>query len=158
MDRGTLAARYFTQGYNCAQSVALAFTDVTGLTPEQSARMVSGFGGGVGRLREVCGAVSGMVFVASCLYGYDAPNPEAQQQLYALIQQLAGEFKAQTGSVICREILKNPPRIPPPIPGPQNTTPSAPAPGCATWPPTPWSGTSPNTQSSKKLTVESCQF
>ena len=116
MDRGTLAARYFTQGYNCAQSVALAFTDVTGLTPEQSARMVSGFGGGVGRLREVCGAVSGMVFVASCLYGYDAPNPEAQQQLYALIQQLAGEFKAQTGSVICREILKNPPTDPTPDP------------------------------------------
>ena len=64
MDHGTKAAELFVNGYNCAQSVAVAFCDVTGLEEKFAAKMVSSFGGGMGRLREVCGAVSGMCLVA----------------------------------------------------------------------------------------------
>lgn len=94
----------------------MAFSDVIGSPPEAIAQMVSGFGGGFGRLREVCGAVSGITFVASCLYGYNTPNPERQLQLYALIQQLMGSFREKAGSYICRELLKDPPTDPAPSP------------------------------------------
>lgn len=116
MDRAERAAELFLSGYNCAQSVAAAFSDMTGIGETASAKMVSGFGGGFGRLREVCGAVSGMVMVASILYGYDKPDPEAQHACYAMIQQLVKEFQEQTGSMICRDILRNPPSDPAPSP------------------------------------------
>ncbi len=116
MEHDIRAAELFCGGYNCAQSVAVAFCDVTGLSPEFSARMVSGFGGGFGRMREVCGAVSGMVAVVSYLYGYDSPDPEKQQALYATIQGLMKDFQAQAGSCVCRELLKNPPSDPNPSP------------------------------------------
>ena len=114
MDHRKLAAEYFEGGYNCAQAVAMAFSDVTGFTPAQSAKMVSGFGGGMGRMREVCGAVSGMFFVASTLYGYDQPDQNLQKETYTMIQQLAEAFREEAGSIICREILKNPPSDPTP--------------------------------------------
>ena len=116
MNHSTHAAQLFVDGYNCAQSIAVAFSDVTGLTPEMSAKMVSAFGGGMGRLREVCGAVSGMFFVLSVLYGYEAPNPAKQKEIYSAVQELAEKFRAQNGSIICREILKNPPSDPNPTP------------------------------------------
>lgn len=116
MNHGEKAMELFTQGYNCAQAVAVAFSDVTKRSETDSARMVAGFGGGLGRLREVCGAVSGMVFVLSCLYGYDSPNPEAQKTLYQQVQELAGRFQERCGSIVCREILKNPPTDPAPTP------------------------------------------
>ena len=116
MDHSMQAAELFTGGYNCAQSVAAAFSDVTGLTPAQSAKMVSAFGGGMGRMREVCGAVSGMFFVISTLYGYDKPDPTAQKALYTTVQSLAEQFRQQSGSIICREILENPPSDPKPTP------------------------------------------
>ena len=117
MDRGTKAAELFVDGYNCAQAVAVAFCDQTGLTPEFSARMASSFGGGMGRMREVCGAVSGMLLVAGILYGYDASDDDgAKKAHYALVQELAGKFREQVGSIVCREILKNPPSDPAPTP------------------------------------------
>ena len=73
-DRGEQARDYFKQGYNCTQSVALAFSDEIGIEKSRMLKMVSSFGGGMGRLREVCGAVSGMFFVAGALYGYDDPK------------------------------------------------------------------------------------
>ena len=112
-DRG---AELFLQGYNCAQSVAMAFSDMTGIDEKTYARLVSPFGGGMGRMREVCGAVSGMFFVVGQLYGYDAPNPAAQKQCYATVQMLAEKFRAEAGSIICRDILKNPPSDPAPTP------------------------------------------
>ncbi len=115
MDRAALAAEYFVQGYNCAQAVAVAFADLIGMEEKTVARMVSGFGGGFGRLREVCGAVSGMTFVASCLYGYDDAEAGAEKKdVYHMIQELAGQFKEATGSIVCRDILKNPPSDPVP--------------------------------------------
>lgn len=116
MTRAEHAAELFASGYNCAQAVALAFCDLTGFSKEQTAKMLAPFGGGFGRLREVCGAVSGMTFVYGCLYGYEAPNPEAQMKVYETEQALAAQFKEKAGSIICREILKNPPSDPVPSP------------------------------------------
>ena len=129
MDHGMKAAELFLSGYNCAQAVAVAFCDVTGLEERQAARMASAFGGGMGRMREVCGAVSGMLMVLSYLYGYDTPGDDiSKKRLYGEVQELAGAFRAENGSIICREILKNPPPIPIPPPGRRNSMPNGPAP------------------------------
>ena len=117
MNHPEYAAELFLKGYNCAQAVLIAFGDLTGLDEKTSARFVSGFGGGFGRLREVCGAVSGMVAAMSILYGYDNPNDDqAKKAFYTLVQDLAGQFRERCGSIICREILKNPPSDPVPSP------------------------------------------
>ena len=117
MDHGTKAAELFLSGYNCAQAVAVAFHEEMGLTESQAAKMASAFGGGMGRMREVCGAVSGMLMVLSQLYGYDTPGDDvSKKQLYGQVQELAGKFREKNGSIVCREILKNPPSDPNPTP------------------------------------------
>ena len=117
MDHATYAAELFLKDYNCAQAVAVAFCDVTGMEPAQAARMAAPFGGGMGRMREVCGAVSGMLMVLGNLYGYDTPGDDKiKMEHYALVQQLAGQFQQENGSIVCREILKNPPSDPNPSP------------------------------------------
>lgn len=117
MTHSEKAAELFLAGYNCAQAVAAAFCDVTGLDEKMTAKTVSAFGGGMGRLREVCGAVSGMFFVLGHLYGYDTPGDDAEKkQLYARVQELAAKFKEKNGSIICRELLENPPSDPNPSP------------------------------------------
>ena len=118
MDHREKAAELFVNGKNCAQAVAVAFCDVTGMEPELAAKLSSSFGGGMGRMREVCGAVSGMLMVLGALYGYDDPGEKAlaQREHYALVQELAGKFRERNGSIICREILKNPPSDPSPTP------------------------------------------
>lgn len=117
MNRAEKAAELFLNGYNCAQAVAVAFCDLTGMEEKQTARLASSFGGGMGRMREVCGAVSGMLMVAGLLYGYDAcDDDESKKAHYTLVQELAGRFREQTGSIVCREILKNPPTDPAPTP------------------------------------------
>ena len=94
MDRGAKAAELFVEGYNCAQAIAVAFSDVTGLDEDFSARMASSFGGGMGRMREVCGAVSGMLMVAGLLYGYDTPGDDVSKKAqYALVQEPAGQLR-----------------------------------------------------------------
>ena len=117
MDRQYKAATLFVEGYNCAQAVAMAFADMIGLDEKFCAKAVSSFGGGMGRLREVCGAVSGMLFVAGILYGYDTKDDDAiKKEHYTRVQELAGKFRDEVGSIICREILKNPPSDPTPTP------------------------------------------
>lgn len=116
MTHSESAAQLFLSGCNCAQSVAAAFSDLTGFTFEQSAKLASPFGGGLGRQREVCGAVSAMCMVLGWLYGYDSPNPEKQKALYTDVQALCARFREQAGSIVCREILKNPPSDPSPSP------------------------------------------
>ena len=99
---------FFLDGYNCTQAVVLAFADLIGMDEKTLLRMSSSFGGGMGRLREVCGAVSGMFLVAGFLYGYDTPGAAGQQEKaehYARIQELAGEYRAVNGSIVCRELL-----------------------------------------------------
>ena len=117
MDHVTLAADLFLQGYNCAQAVAVAFTDVTGMDEKEAARLAAPFGGGMGRMREVCGAVSGMFMVLGSLYGYDNSDADGKKkELYKQVQDLAEQFRQENGSIICREILKNPPSDPNPSP------------------------------------------
>lgn len=117
MDHGIKAAELFLSGYNCAQAVAVAFCDVTGLEEDKAAKMASAFGGGMGRLREVCGAVSGMLLVLGILDGYDDPEDDAEKKrLYSRVQELAKEFREENGSIICRELLENPPSDPNPTP------------------------------------------
>ncbi len=97
---------YFLEGYNCSQAVVLAFSDITGLDDNTMLKLASSFGGGMARMREVCGAVSGMFIVAGILYGYSAPNDmKAKSEHYAFIRSLADEFKAVNGTIICRELL-----------------------------------------------------
>ncbi len=115
MDHGRYAAELFLQGYNCAQSVVVAFCDLTGMEKSYAARLSSSFGGGMGRMREVCGAVSGMLLVAGLLYGYDTPgDDEIKHRHYQLVQELSGRFREQVGSIVCRDILNNPPSDPNP--------------------------------------------
>ena len=117
MGHAELAGELFMKGYNCAQAVVVAFCDLTGFERDYAARLSSSFGGGMGRMREVCGAVSGMLMLAGILYGYDTPGDDVRKkEYYALVQELAGKFRAQTGSIVCREILKNPPSDPNPTP------------------------------------------
>lgn len=108
--RGILAKEYFLKGYNCSQSVVLAFSDLTGLDEKTAARLSSPFGGGIGRLREVCGTFSGMMIVFGLLHGYDAASPTAKEDKilhYARIRELARRFREKNGSIVCRELLAN---------------------------------------------------
>ena len=102
---GELAYQYFMKGFNCSQSVAAAFSEELCLSEETVLRMTAGFGAGMGRLREVCGAFSGAVFVLSCLYG--SADPSQKSQLYTRVQELARQFRNENGgnSIVCRELL-----------------------------------------------------
>jgi len=100
------ARQLFLSGANCAQAVIGAFHRECGIELETALKLGSGFGGGVARLREVCGAVSGMVMAAGSLRGYsDLTDKAAKDAHYALIRKLADEFKAANGSIICRDLL-----------------------------------------------------
>ena len=100
------ALQYFNDGANCAQAVVMAFHDEIGMDERSAARLASSFGGGIGRLREVCGAVSGMMMVYGLLKGYDdLKDPEAKKAHYENVQALANAFRAENGSIICRELL-----------------------------------------------------
>lgn len=118
MDHSIKAGELFLSGCNCAQAVLLAFQDVTGLDHKTAAKLSAPFGGGMGRMREVCGAVSGMLMVLGTLYGYDdtVGDDAAKREHYRAVQELAGKFREECGSIVCREILKNPPSDPNPTP------------------------------------------
>lgn len=106
MTKRERAEELFLKGYNCSQAVAGAFCEEVGVEFDILVKMASGFGGGMGRLREVCGTVSGMFLITSMLYGYNTPRDnEAKKELYTRIQTLAFRFKEKNGSFICRELL-----------------------------------------------------
>ena len=93
------AKQLFLEGFNCSQAVFLAFSDKFDMDYETAMKLSSSFGGGIGRLREVCGAASGMFMVAGMLYGYDKPNDyEAKKTHYARIQELAKYYEELNGS------------------------------------------------------------
>lgn len=107
--RGDRARELFREGYNCSQAVTLAFAEeleARGISREMAAGLASSFGGGLGRLREVCGCVSGMALVCGALEGYTDPKTAAEKQdHYKKIQELVTTFKNENGSYICRELL-----------------------------------------------------
>lgn len=106
-ERVEKARRLFKEGgYNCCQAVVLAYNDVFGIDDTMAAALSSGFGGGMGRMREVCGSVSGMVLLAGLLKpACDPSDKAARTGNYALVQEVAGEFKEMNGSIICKELL-----------------------------------------------------
>ena len=100
------AVELFKSGFNCSQSVVAAFADMYGFTEEQSLRMAASFGGGIGRMRETCGAACGMFLLAGLETGAtDATDRQGKAANYALVQELAAEFKKRNGSLICSELL-----------------------------------------------------
>lgn len=102
-ERAKQAETYFRSGYNCAQSVYMAFSDLYGMDPKMAGIISAPFGGGMGRLREVCGACTGMFLVAGLQLPADEPSKKGDS--YKLVQELAEEFKTENGSIICRELL-----------------------------------------------------
>ncbi len=104
--RAEQAVAYFKQGYNCAQSVYMAYADLFDLDVNLAAKIIAPLGGGMGRLREVCGAVSGMFLVAGLKHPADNPTDhEAKTRNYAAVQRLAEKFKQENGSIVCRDLL-----------------------------------------------------
>ena len=104
--RVEVARNLFKSGYNCSQSVFMAYADVYGIDREFAARLTGPLGGGMGRLREVCGAVSGAFLVAGQEFSAENPDDrEAKTKNYAVVQELAEAFKQENGSIICRDLL-----------------------------------------------------
>lgn len=100
------AMQLFKSGYNCSQAVLCAYTVELGLPEETAIRISSGFGGGMGRLREVCGAVTGAFMVLDLRFGSENPNDrQVKSEQYARIQRFAKAFEQENGSYICRELL-----------------------------------------------------
>ena len=106
-ERVNKAKRLFKEeGYNCCQAVVLAYNDIFGIDDNTAAALSSGFGGGMGRMREVCGSVSGMVMLAGLLRPANDPqNKDWRTANYALVQELAGKFREKNGSIVCKELL-----------------------------------------------------
>ena len=103
--QGDAAYAWFLKGYNCSQSVVAAFAPQLGLTEEMALRLSAGFGAGIGRMREVCGAFCGVVTVLSMVYA-DPADPKDKSRMYALVQQAAEQYRDRNGgSIICRELL-----------------------------------------------------
>ena len=106
MSRAETAKEKFLQGYACSQAVALAFCDVMGVEEDVVSKMMLPFGGGIGRLRMTCGAVSGMAAVVGMIFSSAENTPENKKETYAIVQELCAKFKAETGSLICAELLE----------------------------------------------------
>ena len=109
MTRSEKAYNLFKEGYNCCQSVVLAFSDFIaaqgGPDEKTLATLCTGFGGGMGRMREVCGTVSGMTILAGFICPAALDDKAAKASNYALVQSFAARFRAANGSIICRELL-----------------------------------------------------
>ncbi len=114
MDHKQKARELFLSGYNCAQSVFGAFCDVTGMEFKEAMRLCSSMGAGMGGLREVCGAVSGAFLAAGLVLGDSGTDHEKKKRHYAMLQQMAGQFKKKYGTLTCRDLLRslNPSAVP----------------------------------------------
>ena len=105
MSRAEKAKAYFNQGFACSQAVALAFSDVIGVSEEQIKKIMLPFGGGFGRLRLVCGAVSGMTMVCGLIFAKDENTQENKLSVYEIERELCARFQAENGSLICEDLL-----------------------------------------------------
>lgn len=104
--KGDRAYELFKEGYNCSQAVFGAFAEELGVDFATAVKLASGFGGGIGRMREVCGTFTGLTMAASMIYGYNDPkDTETKAELYEKIRALADRFREENGSIICRELL-----------------------------------------------------
>ena len=100
------AVSLFKEGYNCSQSVVAAFAEMYGINTEQALKMASAFGGGIGRMRETCGAACGLFMLAGLEKGATkGSDRESKAATYALVQELAAQFMEETGSLRCSDLL-----------------------------------------------------
>ena len=105
-ERVERACAYFKEGYNCAQAVAMAYSDIMDMRVEEVAKITAPFGGGMGRMREVCGTVSGMTILAGFIQpSSDPKNLEERKDNYALVQHFAEQFRKENGDIVCRRLL-----------------------------------------------------
>ena len=105
-ERVARARSYFESGYNCAQAVVMAYNDIMEMGLDDVAKLAAPFGGGMGRMREVCGTVSGMAFVAGAIApSSDPSNLEERKENYALVQRFADTFRSENGDIVCRRLL-----------------------------------------------------
>lgn len=107
MKHSEKAREIFNKGYNCSQAVVAAFSDITGLDFETSLKVSSSFGAGMGKMRSVCGAVTGMYIVAGLLWATTQSDAASKEKHYTLIQQITQRFKDVHDTVVCAELLKN---------------------------------------------------
>ena len=118
--RAEQAVTYFKSGYNCAQAVYMAYADLFGMEPKTAAIIAAPMGAGIGRMREVCGTVSGAALIAGLAIPCDSPSDmAAKTRCYALVQQVADRFREANGSIICRELLGIAPIKESPTPSPR---------------------------------------
>ena len=118
--RAEQAVNYFKSGYNCAQAVYMAYADLFGMDPKTAALIAAPMGAGIGRMREVCGTVSGAALVAGLAIPCDNPHDlDSKTRCYALVQQVAERFRQENGSIICRELLGIAPIKESPVPSPR---------------------------------------
>ncbi len=114
------AVTYFKSGYNCAQAVYMAYADLFGMEPKTAAVIAAPLGAGIGRMREVCGTVSGAALIAGLAIPCDnSTDMAAKTRCYALVQQVADRFREANGSIICRELLGIAPIKESPTPSPR---------------------------------------
>lgn len=106
MSKGDIAKQNFMNGYNCSQAVLLAFCEDFGLEKETALKISEPFGGGMGRMREVCGTVTGIFMVIGLAMGNDnSKDNTTKKNVYKSVQELAAKFKEDNGSIICRDLL-----------------------------------------------------
>ena len=114
------AKELFKSGYNCSQSVIGVFCEELGLDFDTAIKISSSFGGGMGRMREVCGSVTGMFMAAGLAFSSASASSENKKEQYKIVQELAEIFKEKNGSIICRELLKGIESSKSPIPSERN--------------------------------------
>ena len=104
--RAERAVELFKEGYNCSQSVVAAFADMYGFTHQQALKMSASFGGGIGRMRQTCGAACGLFILAGLETGCtEGKNKDGKEANYKLVQELAEEFRKRNGSLMCNQLL-----------------------------------------------------
>ncbi|MBE6294211.1 MAG: C_GCAxxG_C_C family protein [Bacteroidaceae bacterium] len=104
--RAERAVELFKEGYNCSQSVVAAFADMYGFTHQQALKMSASFGGGIGRMRQTCGAACGLFLLAGLETGCtEGKNKDGKEANYKLVQELAEEFRKRNGSLMCNQLL-----------------------------------------------------
>jgi len=121
-EKSEQAKELFKSGYNCAQAVLGVFCEELGLDFDTAMKIASSFGGGMGRMREVCGTVSGMFMAAGLAYSNNDSSAANKTEQYKIVQELAQKFKNKNGSIICRELLQGIESSTSPIPSERTET------------------------------------
>ena len=106
-DKAKKAEELFLKGYACSQAILGAFATEAGIDHNTAMRIASGFGGGMGRMREVCGTMTGAFMVLGLIYGFDEPSPLKKGEIYSRIKEISDKFKEKNQTIICRELLEN---------------------------------------------------